>query len=272
METSKMPAFRKVRVIGPRQAVALEQLDAQHKKATALRDYNPTLNAMVDAQAEMQNVLHDDVKQHTVMAPKNKKPRKRPVAKRPAVKQPGLDATTKVALHNAALDRLKALKSQFDSSYEPLLQLLMQNMNGIAGAAAAAQANTVVDVAANDGEDVDEFATPTQRSREHSPERGDEGALPLDPAHQPRTLFDTPASTQPSTSAATTVARTPRLTTDTTKLLSAVPKSYHAECKDLYEYLQRNTNVIRMADNGRMICRGAVVHGSSYIDAIRALY
>ena len=51
------PAVRKMKVLGPRQAVELQTVDTQRKQAKAMRDYNPTINAMAEAQAQMGSII-----------------------------------------------------------------------------------------------------------------------------------------------------------------------------------------------------------------------
>ena len=45
--------YRKMRVVGTREAVAPDELISQHTLAQAVRDYNPTLNAIAETQMEM---------------------------------------------------------------------------------------------------------------------------------------------------------------------------------------------------------------------------
>jgi hypothetical protein len=56
------------------------------------------------------------------------------------------------------------------------------------------------------------------------------------------------------------------------RLLAPIPKQYHPKCIQLYEYLQSDPSIVHASENGRLVVDGKVVHGSSYIDAIRALY
>ena len=111
------PAYRKMQVVGPRQAIALDDEKTQRKEAKALREYNPTVSAMVDVQSDMKEILDKAAPE----LPGKTRKRKLGGTGRKA------GASASLALYNACLERLHALKSQFDSSYEPLLQLLMQN-------------------------------------------------------------------------------------------------------------------------------------------------
>ena len=124
------PAYRKMQVVGPRQAIALDDVKTQRKEAKALREYNPTVSAMVDVQSDMKEILDKAAPELPA------KTRKRKIGG--TGRKAGASAS--LALYNACLERLHALKSQFDSSYEPLLQLLMQNNAPPAAAAVAAAA------------------------------------------------------------------------------------------------------------------------------------
>jgi hypothetical protein len=258
MQAPKAKSYQKVVVLGPRQALAIRDIDEQHKQAKALRDYNPTLNAMADVQAEMRSVLNNAAQQQ---AQSTTKKRKR-----------NGNATAQLAHYNACLERLQALKSQFDTSYDPLLQLLMQNITA-KGVAVAPKANPAAPAAAvpeaesaASSEAASEFGTPPQASREPSPDR----ARVADEALTP------PQSTAASTSAAaaSSARRSShgKSTVELSQLLNVIPKKYREKAKQLYEYLERDPAVLHMSDNGRLVVNGSVVHGSSYIDAVRALY
>ena len=114
-------AVRKMKVLGPRQAVELQTIDTQRKQAKAMRDYNPTINAMAEAQAQMGSIINT-AEQSAAAEPTVAGKRKRKTAPRPT-----MAASSSLALYNACLERLRALKSQFDHTYDPLLQLLVQN-------------------------------------------------------------------------------------------------------------------------------------------------
>jgi hypothetical protein len=280
-ERARAPACVKVKVVGPRQAIALDEVDMQHKQASAMRDYNPTLNAMATTQNEMRSILHNATQNSPAPEALAKK-RKKAVAQG----TPRRTATANIALYNACLERLHALKSQFDTSYEPLLQLLLQNARAntkrvdvaVGAAAADADAAVAAEPAAVGGEDEAALAAQADDEEEDDPfvearsdEEEAEKAVAVPRQSQPLT----PPSTHASSSglATSSTQQTPKAADPTLKkLLLSVPKTHHAKCKQLYEYISERPDLIRMAPNGRLVVNGSMVHGSSYIDAIRALY
>ena len=136
VNTGNSPAYRKMHVIGPRQAVALDEVSTQQREAKAMRDYNPTVNAMVEAQDNIKDILENATSEPS-------KSRKRKAGGRHKA-----GASTSLSLYNACFERLRALKTQFDSSYEPLLQLLMDhNVTQAAPAAPAVPAAAVAPAA-----------------------------------------------------------------------------------------------------------------------------
>ncbi|MBI1884649.1 MAG: hypothetical protein HYS08_10680 [Chlamydiae bacterium] len=266
--------YRKMQVLGPRQAVALDNIQLQHKQAKALRDYNPTLNAMAQAESEMHDILEN------ASAPARKRasrsgPRSRRVVFReddfanelaPTVRkrQPRSDsgtvrkrkastisASSSVALHNACLERLHALKSQFDTSYEPLLHLVMQN----ALPAAAAVAPAAAAAAAAGAAAAAPIQAPAPGAAQPAP------AAPLPPPPRPIAAPTTP----------TALPRNMRPILLTT-VLHAIPKQHHLKYIDLHDYIAANPNIIGMTTTGRLVLNGATIHGSSFVDLIRALY
>ena len=56
-QTDHKPSYRKMQVLGPRQAIALDDIATQRAEANALRDYNPVINAMAETKSEMRNIL-----------------------------------------------------------------------------------------------------------------------------------------------------------------------------------------------------------------------
>jgi hypothetical protein len=92
--------FHKMKVTGPKCAeFATEPLQA-------MRQLNPTLDAMMDSSEQMNKVICEAA---------SKTPKKRRKM-----------ASTAVALHDLHLQRLKALKSDTGHTYEPLFQALVQ--------------------------------------------------------------------------------------------------------------------------------------------------
>ena len=92
--------FHKMKVTGPQCAEFITQ------PLQAMRELNPTLNTMIQSTEQMNKVLCEAAKQ--------------PLKKRRKI------ASSAVALHDAHLQRLKALKSDSDHTYDPLFQALAQ--------------------------------------------------------------------------------------------------------------------------------------------------
>ena len=240
------PAYRKMHVVGPRQAIALDDVKTQRKEAKALRDYNPTVSAMVDVQSDMKDILDKAATDaHT-------KPRKRKIG----VTGRKVGASTSLALYNACLERLHALKSQFDSSYEPLLQLLTQN-NAPAVAPAAAPAAVAA-------------AAPAPPAAAPAPPAGPAPAAPL-PAGAQVALMGTPLRPAAVPTPQQTPI-TPMQAVDITRSLAVLPKTYHERYTDLHRYLVKDPSLIKVASKGQLAIRGTVIPGSSFNDLVRALY
>jgi hypothetical protein len=51
------PAYRRMHVVGPRQAIALDELSTEQREAKAMRDYNRKVNAMLEAQSNIRDIL-----------------------------------------------------------------------------------------------------------------------------------------------------------------------------------------------------------------------
>ena len=92
--------FHKMKVTGPHCAEFITQ------PLQAIRELNPTLNAMIQSTEQMNKVVCEAAKQ--------------PLKKRRKI------ASSAVAVHDAHLQRLKALKSDSDHTYDPLVQALVQ--------------------------------------------------------------------------------------------------------------------------------------------------
>jgi hypothetical protein len=266
------PKYRKMHVLGPRQALALDDLVTQHEQATAMRDYNPTLNAMAQTQADMQGALGV-----TGTAPaKRKHKRKRTVGvtanspetpptatvaaapnrkrtKRNKARSVGLGASTSLALYDACLERLHALKSQFDTSYAPLLQMLTQN-----AAAAAVVAPAPPAVGAPAAPPVVGAAPPAAAAVPPAPPPPPpQHPPPVPPRPQQLTTPTTPPSTH---------------TVNLQGILSSIPRHHHNKFMQLHHYVAQNPSFVRATTNGRLVLHGKVVQGSSVEEVFRALF
>ena len=103
----KVAPYRKMKVTGPRSAelvVPITPINA----VQAMREYNPTVNAMVQANDEMSAALAN------AEAYRRDKRKKRATP------------SSSLAIYDLGLQRLRALKSQFEQAYDPLVQLLTQ--------------------------------------------------------------------------------------------------------------------------------------------------
>ena len=94
------PTFYKMRMTGPRCAEMITQ------PLQAIRELNPSLNAMIQSTEQMNKVLCEAAKQ--------------PLKKRRKI------ASSAVAIHDAHLQRLKAFRSGADRTFDPLVQALAQ--------------------------------------------------------------------------------------------------------------------------------------------------
>ena len=229
------PAYRKMHVVGPRQAIALDDVKTQRKEAKALREYNPTVSAMVDVQSDMKEILD---KAAPELPGKTRKRKLGGTGRKPG-------ASASLALYNACLERLHALKSQFDSSYEPLLQLLMQS-NAPPAAVAAAAPVAVPAAAPAPGPAAPGPAAPAVVAAAPLP-AGAQVALMGTPHRPP--LVPTPLQTPV----------TPMQDVDITRSLGALPKTYHERFKDLHAYLVKDPSLIKLASKGQLAIRGTVI-------------
>jgi hypothetical protein len=239
VNTGNSPAYRKMHVIGPRQAIALDEVSTQQREAKAMRDYNPTVNAMVEAQTNIKDIL-----ENAPTEPSN--PRKRKAGGR---RKAG--ASTSLSLYNACMERLQALKSQFDSSYEPLLQLLMNHNVAkapVADGAAAAPAPAAPAAPAAGG-----------------PPAAAAAALP---AVAQIAMMGTPlrpATIPTPTGTATQYADLP-------ESVGVLPKAYQERYKDLRGYMTKDPSVFKLAPKGQLVVKDTVIPGSSFNDLVRGLY
>ena len=97
---AQQPTFYKMKVTGPRCAEMITQ------PLQAMRELNPNLNAVIQSTEQMNKVLCEAAKQ--------------PLKKRRKI------ASSAVAIHDAHLQRVKALKSDASYAYDPMVQALMQ--------------------------------------------------------------------------------------------------------------------------------------------------
>ena len=225
-----------MRVLGARQAIALDDIAAQHTQATAMRDYNPTLNAMAESKAEMRDILDSAIDHPTTMkrARGNSKRRKPPPI-----------ASASVALHNACLERLRALKSQFDTSYEPLLQLFAQHATVAATVAPAAP------------------VPPAAPMPPVAPNVPAAAAPPLPPTPATPDVLQTTR----------TPASTPRANVaDLLSIIGKLPQKYHSKYTRLHTYLAEHPPVVAEGPDGHLVVRGKVIEDSKYTDLVKALY
>lgn len=246
-------------VIGPRQALAMDEIVTQHMQANAARDYNPTLNAIAATQTEMKDVLAANDAKHE---PKTTRKRAAGASR----KSRGMSASSKVALHNAYLERLQALKYQFDNSYEPLLQLLMQNAPPVV-ANAAAQVAAVAAPAALPG--VIPAALPAA-----NPAPGANVALPA-PAGVATPAPPPAATTSQLTPSTSTIKKAPRSAAHALLLNSvsgAVPRRFQKKWATLREIIQSQPSSVSSDSSGGLVIRGNTIPNSSFHDVFRALY
>ena len=222
--------------------LAAKEIKAQHAYAQAARDYNPTLNAMADTQAEMCQVLDS----YTSIPATSNNGRSKAVKLHNRIKG-GIDASASLAVYNACLGRLHALRSQFDSSYEPLLQLFMQNVvpahaDGAAVAPAAAAAAPAV---------------PPLPPPPHVP-----------PA-QPPVLFAQPGAPARGVVQSTSASGRP---VDLSRVLACLPKTHREKYRMLHDYIGKHPDVIGSTDRGRLTIHGNTVQDALFTDVVRALY
>ena len=104
--------FTKMRMTGPRSAQAL----LAAKQDEMMRSVDPTLNELDDAVHEMKDAL--DMGIATLHENNNKKKRTR--FKQLLANGPSIS----LARYNLGLKRLQTLKSRFDDSYAPLVEVL----------------------------------------------------------------------------------------------------------------------------------------------------
>jgi len=252
-------------VLGPRHSAKLEMVDTQREQAGGMRDYNPTVNAMVETQAQINKVL------------RNAEPLvDRVKARKRKINFPStVTASSSVALHNACLERLRALKSQFDNSYEPLLALFAQN--GTAQLAQAAVAPVIAPVLAVPAGPQPAVIQPPGIVLAPNPV-----VIPLappPPSPLPWALRNRTA--QPAVRSAVlpeTISGTPlhgRMTprpVDLVRTLSWLPWRYHDKLARIQEYIADKPDVVGSSPGGQLMVRGAIVPGAAIGQTFSALF
>ena len=242
-------AFRKMQVVGPREAVATDEIISQHNLAQAARDYNPTLNAIAESQTEMRDVLDNygsPPASAIIVGKRKQNTRKYRSQSAPTT----TDASSSLALYNASLQRLHALMSQLESSYEPLVQMLLQN--GVPAPTVAAA-----------------VAAPAGAQPAAPP--------PALPPQQPPALFVQPAAVPPRnvahvvTASPSTSSPSGR-TIDLSHVLASLPKTHRDRYTWVHDYIEAHPDVIGSTSKGRLTIYGATVQDALYTDVIRALY
>jgi len=242
-------AFRKMQVVGPREAVATDEVMSRHTLAQAARDYNPTLNAIAESQMEMRDVLDNYGSPPAcaiIVGKRKQNTRKYRSRSAPTT----TDASSSLALYNASLQRLHALMSQLESSYEPLVQMLLQN--GVPAPTVAAA-----------------VAAPAGAQPAAPP--------PALPPQQPPALFVQPAAVPPRnvahvvTASPSTSSPSGR-TIDLSHVLASLPKTHRDRYTWVHDYIEAHPDVIGQTSKGRLTIYGAPVQDVMYTDAVRALY
>jgi hypothetical protein len=124
-EHKQIATFRKMKVTGPRSA----EVD---DTTQPLLEITPTAKAIAQTEQQMATALNNAIKKAAM-------PKTRRVAKRRTVWP-----STSLAVYNACLQRLHALKSNFEQSYNPLVQLLSRQASPGAVALPAAVHSPIV--------------------------------------------------------------------------------------------------------------------------------
>jgi hypothetical protein len=237
----------KMQVVGPRQTVALDEIKSERMQAQAARDYNPTVNAIADMQTEMRDVIENYAPSPARATIVNK--RKQNTGKyrdRPA---PITDASSSLAIYNACLERLHALRSQFESSYEPLIHMIAQN-----AAPAPVAAGVAAPAAAPGGVQAPAPQPPP-------PLQAIFAQPVVVPARKMTQLVTTASASSPS-----------GMSIDLSHVLASLPKTHRDKYTWLHDYITRHPDVIGSTGKGRLTIYGAVVEDALYTDVIRALY
>src|SRR5215475_3733982 len=106
-----MKPFVTMKVVGPR-SVVVPQAQVEDLESMYEND-NPSLNAIVQSKKQMTDALQ-------VASVKKPRRSKNPLASL------GTSATSAVAIYNNCLERIRALKANFDAQYDPLVRMLTQ--------------------------------------------------------------------------------------------------------------------------------------------------
>ena len=248
--------------LGPRHADELGVADVQSEQAADMRNYNPTVNAMVETQAQINKVLGNA---EPLAATDRAKAVKRKLNFRSAVA-----ASSSVALHNACLERLLALKSQFDNSYGPLMQLFAQSV-AVAPLAPAAVAPVVAPVVALPAGPQPAIVQPPVIVLAPNPVAVIPAAPPP-PSPLPWALRYRAA--QPAVGSdgqLGTTSATPR-PVDLVRTLSWLPWRYREKLQRIQEYIADKPHVVGTSPGGQLMVRDVVVPGAAVGQTFSALF
>ena len=248
-----MSSFRKVMVTGARSAQEM------------MREIDPTINAIEESTKGMTEAL--------AHPPPAKKRRGRP----PAIGASDTTSTAALGKYNENLERLRMLKTHFDSSYDPLVALLtsMTASNAAAPTAATAAAAPVIAPPAPiptahrpppapapapatppppADDDDDELAPPPPRSRE----RG----KPFAPK--------TPAPKEGMATASTMTVMAPD------EILQGMQENLPGHKKKKYDKLMKfikdNPDVLGVDAKGRAVIRGTVLPGTNFKEIAKSMF
>jgi hypothetical protein len=203
---------------------------------------------MVEAQSNIKEILKDA----TSELPSKSRKRKAGGGKQKT------GASTSLSLYNACIERLHALKSQFDSSYQPLLQLLMDNnvaqVPGVVAAAAAAAAP----------------AAPAAPAAGAQP-AGAQPAGVANPLPAVAQIAMTGTPLRPATIPPPN-GGTQNQWMEIPESLGSLPKVYRERYNDLRGYMTKDPYLFKLAPKGQLVFKGEVVPDSSFNDLVRGLY
>ena len=276
-----LPTFRKLKVTGPRTATM--QVDtAAGPLLSHVNDLNPTLKAMLQTNTELTNTLK--AASTASKRPSESRGRKHPPhlqrdrrtdrhrSRRPRPHRDDIAPSSAVAIHDSLLERLRALKSQFDSSYDPVVQMLVKQM-------AAAQPPHAPAAPAGPPAPPPPPMPPAPPLPPLAPVAATAVLdAPVVPVQAP--LIATATTTKRDTSAASTSAaassssRASVLTDQAMSdaILNVLPTQYHNKCNELIKYVIANPKVIRASSGGQLVLNDVELSGSSFAEVMRCLY
>ena len=249
MDRSKPTTFRKLQVVGPRDAV-LPVADAAFLSGME----HPTVGALAQTAAEMTHAVTKS----------RKRGRNNP--------------TADLAVYDACLQRLRALKTQFDESYDPLVHALTRRMlkvappDTVAPTPLAAPAQAAV---------AGLVAPPAQVALPLAPPPPPAPPAPLKAMGTPTGTSRIPLSSTArqgmSTEKGTTAdipsptSRTP-IDPATLAVQNVLPSNFHKKFLLLTQYMLQHPDKVTISKQGRLVVDGAVVTGANYVDTFRDLY